>query len=75
MDGMERIKSAIEKYKNENGRDYDKILISGSFYEQLHKESSQKGSKNSFKIISSTVIDFPGLEIIKNADYDFKLLP
>lgn len=75
MNGMERIQQAIEKNKNENGDDYDKILISEKFYNQLHEESSKKGSKSPVLQVKSSIIDFRGMEIVRGASFDFKLLP
>lgn len=74
MAGMDKISSAIKAYEAKNDTDYEKLLISDNFYEQLHKEAAEKVSKNSFKKVSSSIIDFPRMEIVKNANYDFKLI-
>lgn len=74
MSGMDRIRAKIKEYKEQNKTDYERLLISEDFYEQLHKEAAEKGSNNPIKQVSSTIIDFPRMEITKNVDYDFKLL-
>ncbi|MBN2732716.1 MAG: hypothetical protein JXR26_09825 [Balneolaceae bacterium] len=62
---MERVRQEIEDYIFENGREYDRLLMSKQFYEKLEKEVKERNSK----------IDLPNLEIKKDVDYDFRLLP
>lgn len=47
----------------ENGQEYERILFSKSFYNELKEEATEKA------------IDFPRMEIKTDVDYDFKLLP
>lgn len=75
MNGMELIEQAIKEYKEKNGSDYDRILISETFLKRLYEESSNKGPKNVAYQVSSGIIDIPRMEIKKNVNYDFKLLP
>lgn len=65
MDHMERVRKAIEDYIIENGREYDRLLMSRSFHQALREEVEARDSK----------LDLPGLEIKENVSYDFKLLP
>lgn len=62
---MERVRQEIEDYIFENGREYDRLLMSKQFYEKLEKEVKERNSK----------IDLPNLEIKEGVDYDFRLLP
>jgi hypothetical protein len=73
MDGMDRIRKDIKGYREENGKEYEKILISKKFYEQLHEEASQK-NLGTYRA-PGTMIDFPCMKIVKDVDYDFRLLP
>lgn len=65
MEHMERVRKAIEDYIIENGREYDRLLMSQSFYNKLKDEVEEHDSR----------IDLPNLEVKETADYDFKLLP
>lgn len=65
MRHMERVRQEIEDYIFENGREYDRLLMSKSFYDKLEKEVEERNSK----------IDLPNLEIKEGVDYDFRLLP
>lgn len=62
---MERVRQEIEDYIFENGREYDRLLMSKQFYKKLEKEVEERNSK----------IDLPNLEIKEGVDYDFRLLP
>jgi hypothetical protein len=75
MDGMDRIRKDIKEYCEKKGKKHEKILISEKFYNQLHKESIQKDPYGSIVNVRSTIIDFPGMKIVKDVDYDFRLLP
>lgn len=65
MENMTRLTDAIKDYIMENGQEYQRLLLSKSFYETLKKEADEHDSK----------VDLPRIEIKENADYDFKLLP
>ena len=65
MEHMDRVRKEIEQYIFENGREYNRLLMSKSFHQKLKKEAEELDSK----------IDLPNLEIKENVDYDFKLLP
>lgn len=65
MENMTRLTDAIKDYIMENGQEYQRLLLSKSFYETLKKEAKEHDSK----------VDLPRIEIKENADYDFKLLP
>lgn len=62
---MDRVRKEIEDYIFENGREYNRLLMSKTFYEKLKKEADE----NNFDV------DLPNLEIKENTNYDFKLLP
>jgi hypothetical protein len=74
MYGMDRIREAIKDFKEQNRKEYEKLLISEEFYEQLHKEATEKGSRSPMIKVSSTIIELPRMEIVHKADYDFKLI-
>lgn len=65
MRHMERLRQEIEDYIFENGKEYDRLLMSQSFYNKLEKEVEERDSK----------IDLPNLEVKEGVNYDFKLLP
>lgn len=65
MRHMERLRKEIEDYIFENGKEYDRLLMSQSFYDKLEKEVKERNSK----------IDLPNLEVKEGVNYDFKLLP
>ena len=65
MRHMERLRKEIEDYIFENGKEYDRLLMSQSFYDKLEKEVKKRDSK----------IDLPNLEVKEGVNYDFKLLP
>lgn len=62
---MDRLRNAITDYINDNGIEYQRLLISKTFYTKLEKEAKEH----------DVPIDLPNLEIKNNVDYDFKLLP
>ncbi len=63
MEELNRVRSAIKDYIMENGQEYQRILFSKSFYNELKEEATEDA------------IDFPRMEIKTEVDYDFKLLP
>lgn len=65
MERMDRLRDAITDYIYEEGHEYNRLLISKSFYEALKKEAEE----------NDTPIDLPNIEIKENVNYDFKLLP
>lgn len=65
MEKMDRIRDAITSYIYEEGREYERLLISRTFYNALEKEAKE----------NNVPIDLPNIEIKENVDYDFKLLP
>lgn len=65
MENMDRVRKEIEEYIFENGREYQRLLMSKTFHNKLQKEAEKHNSK----------VDLPNLEIKENANYDFKLLP
>ena len=65
MKRMERVREAIESYIFENGKEYDRLLMSKSFHKNLKEEVEEHNSK----------IDLPNLEVKEDVNYDFKLLP
>lgn len=74
MTAMERIRKAIREFNEQNGYDYNKMLISDHFYSQLHSEAASKDQGAKYYKVSSTIIDIPRMEIVKNETLDFKLL-
>lgn len=65
MELMDRLREKIEEYIFENGREYQRLLMSKEFHTKLQKEAEEHDSK----------VDLPNLEIKENVSYDFKLLP
>lgn len=65
MEKMDRLRDAITDYIYEEGQEYQRLLVSRTFYNALEKEAEEHDTK----------IDLPRLEIKDNVDYDFKLLP
>lgn len=65
MEKMDRVINAITDYIAENGQEYDRLLISRTFYTALKKEAEEHDSR----------VDLPRLEVKDNVDYDFRLLP
>lgn len=65
MEKMDRVIKAITDYIAENGQEYDRLLISRTFYTALKKEAEEHDSR----------VDLPRLEVKDNVDYDFRLLP
>ncbi|MFH5831885.1 hypothetical protein ACG2F4_08955 [Halalkalibaculum sp. DA3122] len=63
MEKLNRVRGAIKDYIMENGREYERLLFSRSFYNQLKEEATEDA------------IDFPRMEIKSEVNYDFKLLP
>ncbi len=65
MEKMDRVINAITDYISDNGQEYNRLLISRTFYNELKKEAKEHDSK----------VDLPRLEVKDNVGYDFKLLP
>jgi hypothetical protein len=65
MEKMDRLRDAITDYIYEEGKEYQRLLISRTYYTALEKEAEEH----------DVPIDLPNLEIKDNVDYDFKLLP
>lgn len=65
MEKMDRLRDAITDYINENGVEYQRLLLSRTFYTKLKKEADEH----------DVPIDLPNMEIKDKVDYDFKLLP
>lgn len=65
MEYMDRLRDAITDYIYDEGQEYERLLVSKTFYTKLEKEAEEY----------DTQIDLPRLEIKDNVDYDFKLLP
>ncbi|MDX1638660.1 MAG: hypothetical protein R3281_11870 [Balneolaceae bacterium] len=63
MSAINRIREEIKNYIMKNGQEYERLLMSRSYYEKLKKETSE------------AAVDFPRLELKEDVDYDFKLLP
>lgn len=73
MENFDRVRDAVGNYIRENGREYDRLLVSDDFFETLKQEAEE-----GFDIDAddpAELVDFPRLEIKENAGYDFKLLP
>lgn len=73
MENFDRVRDAVGNYIRENGREYDRLLVSKDFFETLKREAEE-----GFDIDAddpAELVDFPRLEIKENAGYDFKLLP
>lgn len=62
---MDRLRDAITNYIYEEGKEYQRLLVSRTYYNALEKEAEE----------NDVPIDLPNLEIKDNVDYDFKLLP
>lgn len=73
MEKNKKIKRAIRNYKEKNGREYERLIVATEFYDQLLKELTEKN--NQFKRVDSSIFDFPNMEIQKNVNFNFKLLP
>lgn len=65
MEKMDRLRDAITDYIYEEGKEYQRLLISRTYYTALKKEAEEH----------DVPIDLPNMEIKDNVDYDFKLLP
>lgn len=65
MEKMDRLRDAITDYIHQEGREYQRLLVSKEFHEALQKEAEE----------NDTIVDLPRLEVKDNVDYDFKLLP
>lgn len=65
MEKMDRLRNAITDYIYEEGQEYNRLLISRTYYTALKKEAEE----------NDTQIDLPRMEIKDNVEYDFKLLP
>lgn len=63
MEKLRKLREAIKNYIMENGQEYNRLLVSRKFHNELKKEASEEA------------IDFPRMEIKQEVDYDFKLLP
>lgn len=62
---MDRVRDAITSYIYKEGQEYERLLMSRTFYTALEKEAEE----------NDVPIDLPNIEIKDNVDYDFKLLP
>lgn len=65
MDKMNNLRDAITDYIYSEGKEYNRLLVSKSYYDELQKEAEE----------NDTIVDLPRLEVKENVDYDFKLLP
>jgi len=65
MEKMDRLRDAITDYIYEEGQEYNRLLISRTYYTALKKEVEEY----------DTQIDLPRMEVKDNVGYDFKLLP
>lgn len=65
MDKMNRLRDAITDYIYSEGQEYNRLLVSKKFHDELQKEAKE----------NDTIVDLPRLEVKDNVDYDFKLLP
>lgn len=65
MEKMDRLRDAITDYIYEEGKEYQRLLVSRTYYNDLKKEAEE----------NDVPIDLPNLEVKDNVDYDFKLLP
>jgi len=72
---MKKIEKAIKKYEIENGEEYERLIISRKFYDELAKESIKEDSIPHIRKIQSVVFNFRDMEIKEGANFDFKLLP
>lgn len=64
-ESLDKLQDAIGDYIYDNGKEYERLLVSTTFHNRLKKEAEEH----------DIPLDFPGLEVKDNADYDFKLLP
>lgn len=64
-ESLDKLREAVSNYIHENGREYDRLLVSATFHNRLKKEAEEH----------DIPLDFPGMEVKDSADYDFKLLP
>lgn len=74
MENISRVRKAIEEYIRENGKEYDRLLMSEVFYNRLRKEVAPGETGDIPKENPGDPIGFPRVEIKSNADYDFKLI-
>lgn len=74
MQNIEKVRSAIENYIRENGKEYDRLLVSEVFYYRLRKEVAPEETGDIPEENPGEVLGLPRLEIKSNADYDFKLM-
>ncbi len=65
MEKMDRLRDAITDYIYDEGHEYQRLLISRTYYTAMKKEAEE----------NDVPIDLPNMEIKDNVDYDFKLLP
>lgn len=65
MEKMDRLRDAITDYIYDKGVEYQRLLVSRTYYTALEKEAEEH----------DVPIDLPRLEVKDNVDYDFKLLP
>ncbi|MDR8392316.1 hypothetical protein NC796_14275 [Aliifodinibius sp. S!AR15-10] len=63
MEKLGALREAIKDYIMENGQEYDRLLVSKDFHDQLKQEATE------------AAIDFPRMEVKTEVDYEFKLLP
>lgn len=62
---LDRVRDAITDYIYEEGKEYQRLLISRTYYTAMKKEAEE----------NDIPIDLPNMEIKDNVKYDFKLLP
>lgn len=67
MENMQRLREDIKDYIMENGKEYDRLLVSEEFLEKL-KEETASGRNG------EPQIDLPRLEVRKKPGYDYKLI-
>lgn len=62
---MNRLRNAITDYIYSKGQEYNRLLVSKKFHDELQQEAKENDS----------IVDLPRLEVKENVNYDFKLLP
>ncbi|WP_138429757.1 hypothetical protein [Fodinibius saliphilus] len=65
MEKMDQLRDAITDYIYDEGQEYQRLLLSRTFYNALKKEAEEH----------DVPIDLPRMEIKDNVEYDYKLLP
>lgn len=69
MEKLDRLRADIKDYIMENGKEYERLLFSDQFHNELRNEIKESTGKD-----PDEIIDFPRLEIKSDVDYDFKLI-